>query len=107
MKLDKHKRSVNRDMKIKIVCGLFFVLALSFAAFAQSVTITPKKITYKRPKPIADFKKTFTVTYPKVKAATPALSRKIERTISYEKVSDLNIEEEKAEIQWLEEAHYE
>lgn len=87
--------------------GLLLILAFSFTAFAQSVTITPRKITYKRPKPIADFKKTFTVNYPKVKAATPALSRKIESAISYEKVSGLNIEEEKSEIQWLEEADYE
>lgn len=107
MKLDKRKRSVNRDMKIKVFCALLFVLAFSFTTIAQSVTITPKKIIYKRPKPIADFKKTFTVIYPKVKAATPALSRRIERTISYETVSNLNIEEERGEIQWLEEADYE
>ena len=107
MKLDKHKKVVTENMKIKILFGLLFVLAFSFASFAQSVRITPKKVTYKRPKPIADYKKTFTVTYPIVKAATPALSRKIERTISYEKVSNLNIEEEKGEIQWLEEADYE
>lgn len=91
----------------KYLFGLLIILAFSFTAFAQSVTITPRKITYKRPKPIADFKKTFIVNYPKVKAATPALSRKIESAISYEKVNDLNIEEEKSEVQWLEEADYE
>lgn len=94
-------------MKIKILFGLFLILAFSFHTFAQSVKITPKKVTYKRPNPIADFEKTFTVTYPKVKASTPALSRKIEKTISFEKVGNLNIEGEKTEIQWLEEADYE
>ncbi len=94
-------------MKTKILPGLILILAFSFSVFSQSVGITPKKVTYKRPNPIADFKKTFIVTYPKVKAATPALSQKIEKTISFEKVSNLNIEEEKTEIQWLEEADYE
>ena len=74
--------------------------------FAQSVVITPKKTIYRRPKPIASYKKTFTVIRPRVKAATPALSKKIETAISYEKVSELNIKEETTEVQWLEEASY-
>ena len=93
-------------MKIKLLPAFFAIFVFSAFCFAQSVTITPKKITYTRPKPISDYKKKFTVTYPKVKAATPALSRKIEQTISFEKVSNLNIEEEKTEVQWLEEAEY-
>ena len=52
------------------------------------------------------YKKTFTVTRPLVKASTPALSKKIEAAISYEKVSDLNVKEELTEIQWLEEADF-
>lgn len=93
-------------MKLKVICSLLLALATATAAFAQSVVITPKKVTYKRPKPLTDFKKTFTVNYPKVKAATPALSRRIETTISYVKVNDLNIQDEINEIQWLEEADY-
>ncbi len=85
---------------------LLIILAFSTFTFAQSVKITSKKVTYTRPKPIADFKKTFTVNYPKVKAATPALSKKIENSISYSKVLGLNIEEEKREYQWLEAADY-
>lgn len=65
-----------------------------------------KKIVYKRPKPQADFKKTFEITYPKVKAATPALSRKIEATISFAKILKLDLQEEIGEFQWLEEAGY-
>jgi hypothetical protein len=94
-------------MKRKFMFGFLIVLCLSISAFAQSVTITPKKTTYTRPKPVVDFKKTFTVTAPKVKAATPALSRKIETAISFEKNFDLNIQEEKTEIQWLEETGFE
>ncbi len=94
-------------MKTKLLFALFSVFVFSAFCFAQSVTITPKKVTYKRPKPLTEYKKTFVVTYPKVKAATPALSKKIEQTISFEKVSNLNIAEEQTEIQWLEEAGYE
>lgn len=94
-------------MKTKTLLFALIIIALPLVCFAQSVKITPQKITYKRPKPIADFKKTFTVNYPKVKAATPALSRKIENTISFSKVLGLNVQEEKGEYQWLEEADYE
>lgn len=92
-------------MKTKLLLGLL-IFACSFPVFAQSVTITPKTVKYTRPKPIADFKKIFTVTYPKVKAATPALSRKIENAISFENNFELNIEEERTEIQWLEETGF-
>ncbi len=94
-------------MKKKFLFGLLIVLCFSISAFAQSVGITPKITKYKRPKPLVDFKKMFTVTSPKVKAATPALSRKIESAVSFEKNFDLNIEEEKTEIQWLEETGFE
>ena len=86
------------------------ILALSvFAAFApaQSVVITPRKVTYKRPKPMQNFKKTFTITYPRVKASTPALSKKIESTLSYAKVLKLDLKDELNGNQWLEEADYE
>jgi len=94
-------------MKIKILLGLIFIFAFSSIAFAQTVKITPKKITYTRPKPSADFKKTFTINYPKIKASTPALSKKIENSISYAKIVSLDIDDEKnGENQWLEEADY-
>ncbi|PYS99142.1 MAG: hypothetical protein DMF63_13830 [Acidobacteria bacterium] len=85
----------------------FAVLAFSCSAVtAQTVTITPKKTIYRRPKPEVDFKRTFTVRRPVAKAATPALSRKITLAISPEKVLELNIREEMGESQWLEEADY-
>lgn len=94
-------------MKIKLSLLITVAVLAVVPALSQSVTVTPKKVTYKRPKPIQKFKKTFTVTYPKVKAATPALSKKIEATISYEKVIPLSIKEEINEIQWLENADFE
>jgi len=85
---------------------LLIAAAFAQAAPAQTVTITPKKVTYMRPKPQYDFKKTFTITYPKVRAATPALSAKIARTISYASVLDLRLKDELTRDQWLEEANY-
>lgn len=94
-------------MKLIVLAIILTAFVLVAPAAAQSVVITPKKVTYKRPKPIQDFKKTFTVTYPKVKASSPALSKKIENTLSYAKVLKLNLKEELGEYQWLEEADYE
>ena len=83
-----------------------FVVALTAVGYGQSVVITSKKVTYTRPKPIEDYKKTFTINYPKVKASTPALSKKIEAAISYSTVLGLKLKEELGEYQWLEEADY-
>lgn len=94
-------------MKNRILTIILILLVFSSIGVAQSVIITPKKVTYKRPKPESEYKKTFVVTYPKVKAATPALSKKIETEISYQKNSNLNLREELNDIQWLEEASYE
>lgn len=93
-------------MKIKILLLFTLVFVFSTITFAQSAVITSKKITYKRLKPLMDFKKTFTVNYPKVKAANAVLSKKIETAISYEKNFEFSLKEEMGEIQWLEEADY-
>ncbi len=82
-------------------------MSLCFAASAQSVAVTSNKVTYTRKKPISEYKTTFTIEYPKVKAATPALSRKIEKAISFSSVLDLDLKGELGEYQWLEEADYE
>lgn len=89
-----------------LIAGLIGLVFTSSDA-AQSVTITPKKTIYKRKKPMADFKKIFEVTYPKVKAATPAISRRMETAIDPAIVLGVDIQEEINEVQWLEEAGYE
>ncbi len=94
-------------MKIKLLSALILAICCTSFAFSQSVVVTPKKVTYKRPKPTEDFKKTFVVTRPQIKAATPALSKKIETAISYEKNNNFNLKEEMGEFQWLEDASYE
>ncbi len=86
------------------------LLVLSMAAqltTAQSVVIKPNKVVYTRTAPISEYKKTFEITWPKVKAATPTISKKIEMILNYEKLFDFTVAEEKSEIQWLEEASYE
>jgi hypothetical protein len=93
-------------MKTKITGLLFAIGLLSAVGAAQAVTLTNKKVTYTRKTPIQDFKKTFTINYPKIKAATPAISRKIEAVLSYEKVFGFTLKEEMGEIQWLENADY-
>lgn len=82
-------------------------LLTAVAAFSQTVTITPKKVVYTRPEPMMEHKKEFTVTHPVVKAATPAITKKIEQAIDYKAVLGLDIKEEMDEIQWLEEADFE
>lgn len=94
-------------MRIKLLIPLALLTVFCASTFAQTVTITPKKTVYRRPKPMVDFKKSFTVTRPIARAATPALSRRITAAISPEAVLELNIKEELSEYQWLEEAEFE
>ncbi len=93
-------------MNNKILLLAFLIAAFGITAIGQSVVITAKKTTYTRRKPISDYKKHFVITYPRIKASTPALSRKIEAAISYSSVLGLNLKEELGEYQWLEEADY-
>lgn len=93
-------------MKSVLLLFLILVSACAIGAVAQSVVIVPKKIVYTRPKPLQEFKKTFSVRRPIAKAATPALSRRITAAISPESVLKLNIKDELGEYQWLEEADY-
>jgi hypothetical protein len=93
-------------MKIKHFLIIAVVVTFSTITFAQSVIIVPRKITYRRPKPFSEYKKSFTVSYPKVRNLNPALAKKIENSVSYEKAFKLNIKEEIDDVQWLEEASY-
>lgn len=86
---------------------LLFVLFSTENTFAQSVTVTPKKTVYKRPKPLSEYKKSFTVTRPIVKGVSAVLKKKIETSIGYEKNFGFNVKEEIDDVQWLEKASYE
>lgn len=85
---------------------ILIILILTVTAQAQSVVVTSKKVTYTRKQPVSEYKKTFSVNYPTIRASTPSLSKKIEAAISYKSVLGLDINEELSETQWLEEADY-
>ena len=88
-----------------LIAATFFALAVP--AFSQTVTVTGRKQVYTRAKPITGFKKTFSIRRPVVKAATPALSRKITAEVDPVNVLDIRIQEELTESQWLHEADFE
>lgn len=94
-------------MKIKLFFTIVAAAMLCAVGTAQSVVITGKKVEYKRPKPESEYKASFEINYPKVRAATPALSKKIEAAISYRSVLGLKLNEELRTNQWLQGADYE
>jgi len=87
--------------------ALLLIAGFAIAASAQTVTVTPKKVTYKRPHARDKYKRTFTISYPKVRAATPAVSAKIEQAISFGSVLNLRVKDELTNSDWLEEADFE
>lgn len=94
-------------MKKSLILFITLTFAFAGAAVAQSSKITPKSTTYKRSKPMTEYKKSFVVVRPRISGVPSSIARKIENAISYERVMNLNIKEEQTEIQWLEEATYE
>jgi hypothetical protein len=76
------------------------------SAFAQSIKIETKEVVYTRPNPINDYKKTFSVTFPKVSGVDKTTAKKIENAISFENAWEITIEEERNESEWLEEAGF-
>lgn len=92
-------------MKLLSSAAILLFMFISVAT-AQSVIVTNHKVRYKRPKPIAEHKQDFTVNYPRIKAKTPALSRKIEDAVSYKRVMNVDVKEELDEVQWLEGASW-
>jgi outer membrane lipopolysaccharide assembly protein LptE/RlpB len=64
-----------------------FLLILIFAApgFSQSVTVTPRRVVHRRSNTSTDYKKKYTVVYPKISGVSRRLKQKIERNLRYEK----------------------
>ncbi len=94
-------------MKAKTI--LLFALAVAVCSLpitAQKVVVTGKTQTYTRPKPISDYKRTFSIRRPTVKASTPALSRTITALIDPVRVLEIDLKEEMGEIQWLSESDF-
>jgi hypothetical protein len=93
-------------MKIKALALAAVLLMTGGSIFAQSVTVTKKKITYTRPKARDQYTKHFDIEWPKVKASTPAISRRIENALSYQRVLDLDLNQELHGSAWLHEASF-
>lgn len=95
-------------MKIKLLLGLIAVLALTSAAYAQTVTVTPKKTVYTRKgKDVPKEKKTFTVTYPVITGkVSPAVRKKLAAATDYWKVFETTLAENLSEYYWLDELGY-
>jgi len=93
-------------MKISLIILFAFTWVFVPSVFAQSVTVTGKEVTFRRPMPKADYKRSFTINYPKVKAANAALAKQIEKTLAYEKVFDFSIKDELKDSQWLNSADF-
>ncbi|QYO66423.1 DUF3298 domain-containing protein [Leptolyngbya sp. 7M] len=84
---------------------LFAFLCIT-PAFAQTLTITKRPVTYKRPKPHSEYKRTFKINYPVVRGTTPAVAKRISAELDYFKLFDFSLKDELNEIQWLDEADF-
>src|SRR5688500_5583887 len=101
------RRDPTISMKIKLLVSVVLGLCFLSASEAQSVVITKRTVTHRRPKARADHKKSFKINYPVVKAATPAVSNRIKAELDYFKLWKFTLREELSEIQWLEDADFE
>lgn len=93
-------------MKIRSYLFLLIVLAPASVALGQDVLITPKQIIYKRSKPLSEDKARIIIDYPKVRSSSHSLARRIERSISFARVMNLNLSSEIGGDQWLEAAGF-
>ena len=93
--------------KILFAFSLLFVFLLSQQNFyAQAVKVTRKKITYKRKNTDVDYKKSFSITYPKVSGVSANLVKKIEGNLSFEKAFDFALKDEIEKDAYLDSADF-
>ena len=85
-----------------------FILAFAFVAYGQRVTITKQTLSYRRPNPNSPEKARIVVSYPRIRSTNRALSRRIKRNISFERIFNLDLKSEiNGRDQWLESAWFE
>ncbi|HEX8251061.1 MAG TPA: hypothetical protein VF599_23000 [Pyrinomonadaceae bacterium] len=77
-------------MKTKLFAfSLIFLFTATAFSQIESVKITPRKIVHRRTNTRTDFKKKYTIVYPKISGvADRRLKQKIERNLRYEKTFD-------------------
>ena len=87
---------------MKFFAALFIVFCLfPRAYYAKRIVITPREVIYNRKNAVSVEKARVTVVYPKIKASTAALSRRIQKT-----VTKLDVKRDIIADQWLESAGY-
>lgn len=86
---------------MKLFTALFIVFCFSHGAPGQSVVVTSREVIYNRKNAVSVEKARVTVVYPKIKASTAALSRRIQKT-----VTKLDVKRDIIADQWLESAGY-
>lgn len=69
----------------KSLAGIILLLFFASSVFAQGVKITPRKVVHRRTNTDADYKKRYTIVYPKISGVGRSLKQKIERNLRYEK----------------------
>lgn len=96
-------------MKTKILLAfslLFVFLFFQQNFYAQTVTVARKKITYKRKNTDLDYKKSFSITYPKIFGVSSSLKRKIEGNLSFEKAFNFALKDEIENNAYLDSADF-
>lgn len=92
---------------MKPILLLIICLAFTIGAFAQSVKILPRKVTYKRNIPQnPDGQRKFEIIYPIIKSQTTTSARKnLKSTISYWRIFNTSFKEE-LEGNWTTDIYY-
>lgn len=85
----------------------FLIFLLATLAAAQTVTVSPETVRYRRPKPSSPEKRYFSITRPRISGTTPGIRSRIEGQLDHTKIFGFTIAEERNESQWLSEAGYE
>jgi hypothetical protein len=86
---------------MKFFASLLIVFACFSGVCAQRVVITPREVVYNRKNAESVEKARVTVVYPRIRAANPALTRRIQKT-----VTKLDVKRDIIADQWLESAGY-
>lgn len=91
-----------------LLIGLLVVIA-SVVVNAQSVTVRPRKVVYKRTaKSVPSYRRTFDVRYPMFSGkVSPHVLRKLKTGTDYWKVFDLSLAENLRDDHWLSSLDYE
>lgn len=94
-------------MKTKFLIFAVCIALLSVTVSAQSVKVTPEKVTYKRKGAnLPDHKRTFTVRYPRFSGLPSATTETLKNSVDYWKLFETTLDENLDDFMWLERFDY-